>query len=111
MEVYFKPEHLNNLAMRMEVRANHIYILFIALLNMLSFTCSVSNEKKWQKYTGTLSGMLLLLAGIVATFAFIYEHQGDLKNRYLTLASVILYLTAVTGFVLNEITRNTKKLL
>lgn len=102
MEEYFKPQHIDHLALRMEVRANHIYILFIALLNMLAFKCEFSKVTKASDYLEMSFRMALVLSGLVALYAFIYDHSGMLTGRYETLASIILSLTAVAIFLINE---------
>ncbi len=102
MEAYFKPAHIDNLTLRMEVRANHIYILFISLLNIMAFKSTFSGVKKFTVYLANTSGVLLIVSGLIALYAFMYDHSGNLIGRGETLTSIICALTAVGLFLINE---------
>jgi len=101
MEVYFKPQHIDNLTLRMEVRANHIYILFVSLLNIISFKCIFDAIKKWSTYLEISFRMSLIASGIMALYAFRYNHHGDLTGRNETLTAVVLSLSAMAFFLTN----------
>ena len=103
MMQYFKPEHLDNHVMRMQIRANHIYILFIALLNVIAFKCELKMKHTMSKYLDSIFRMLLLLAGIISVVAFLKEHTGNLGVRSWTLSTVILSVTAVGFLLTNEL--------
>jgi hypothetical protein len=104
LEEYFKPQHIDNLVLRMEIRANHIYILLISLLNIISFKCYFTTGKKLTNFLEPVFSLLLITAGIFAILAFMYDHHGTLENRDITLATMILSITAVVTFLTNEIT-------
>ena len=100
---YFKPVNINNLVLRMEIRANHIYIIFISLLNIIAFKCDFSNVKKRTTYLEYLFRTLLILAGLISIYAFMFDHNGNLIGRSWTLLSVVLSLSAVVAFLTNEL--------
>ncbi|WP_246048829.1 hypothetical protein [Leptospira sarikeiensis] len=97
MKNIFRPEHLNDLAARMEIRANHIYILFISLLNIIGFTVDIQTQSSWLSRIDKGSRLLLIASGILSLFAFVIEHSGTLQNRSLTFYSVV---TSLAGVVL-----------
>ena len=103
MAEYFKPEHLDNHVMRMQIRANHIYILFISLLNIVSFKCDLKMNHNLSKYLNILFRMLLLIAGVIAIVAFFKEHTGNLGIRSWTLSAVILSVISVGIVLINEL--------
>ncbi len=103
MENYFKPENIDNLVMRMQIRANHIYILFISLLNVVAFKCDLKFNNNIARYIDVMFRTLMIASGILAIFAFLKEHTGDLNVRNLTLYSAFLSLASVGLVLLNEL--------
>ena len=103
MNEYFKPENLNNLVMRMQIRANHIYILFASLLNILSFKIELKTDFKVSKYLNTLFRILMIVAGITLVIAFFREHTGNLNTRSWTLFGVITFVVSVGLVLTNEL--------
>jgi len=103
MSRYFKPEHVTDLTMRMQIRASHIYLLFTALLNIMAFTCELRGTGRARKFFDPAFRLFLIAAGTVALCAFAFEHTGDLKERKLTLLSVILALASVGFILIHEI--------
>jgi hypothetical protein len=90
----FKPAHLANLSARMEIRANHIYILFIALLNIFTYGIPAKLPGTFAYYSHSVFRGLLVVAGILAVAAFFNEHSGTLTNRKFTFYAVLLSLVA-----------------
>lgn len=105
---YFKPQNINDLTTRMQIRSSHVYILFVALLNMLAYTCTLTSTKL-SVYIDYTFRITLLSAGIVSFFAFLYEHNGNLEERNATLLMIILSLTSVLLLVANELFSLSKK--
>ena len=99
---YFKPQNINDLTARMQIRASHVYILFVAMLNMLAYTCTLTSSK-FSVYIDYTFRIILLSAGFVAFFAFLYEHNGNLEERNATLLMIILSLTSVLLVVTTEL--------
>jgi hypothetical protein len=52
--------------------------------------------------------ILIILAGILSIFAFVYEHTGDLNNRVLTFFTVVLSLASVGFLILSELLNRKK---
>jgi uncharacterized membrane protein len=103
MKEYFKPNHLDNHLMRLQIRSNHIYILFISLLNILSFRTTIQLGNPLSKVLDYSTRIVLILAGVLSLLAFVYEHTGIISNRILTLITVILSLTSIGLFLINEL--------
>ncbi|MBL8018481.1 MAG: hypothetical protein JNM27_02350 [Leptospirales bacterium] len=102
LKTIFKPEHLADLAMRMEIRANHVYILFIALLNILSVDSYPESTQKVIRFTTVASRTFLFAAGILAVVAFFTEHSGQLTGRLYTLCSAVGSLIGVGLFLISR---------
>lgn len=102
LKYYFKPQNISNLVLRMEIRANHIYIIFISFLNIIAFKCELTQGGKWSAFLDVLFRMMLILAGFVAIYAFIFNHHGNLTGRGWTLLSIVLSLSATIVFLINE---------
>ncbi|MEX0288213.1 MAG: hypothetical protein AB3N14_03810 [Flavobacteriaceae bacterium] len=103
LKEFFTPVHLDEHVMRMQIRASHIYILLISLLNMVSFKCELKSNHKFSKYLEFWFRFLLILSGIFAVVAFFKEHTGDLNERSWTFYAIILSLFSVGLFLINEI--------
>ena len=103
LKEYFKPQNINNLTLRMEIRANHIYIIFISLLNIISYKSELSQGKNWTIYLEYAFRMLLMFSGLVAIYSFLFDHNGDLIGRKSTLLSVVLSLSSIVIFLANEL--------
>ena len=103
MNAFFKPEHLNDFEQRLQIRSNHIYILFIALLNITLSMCRNKKVNKLISYLDLSARAVIALAGIVALFAFCFEHTGEISDRTLTLIAVILSLTSIGLLLLTKI--------
>jgi len=102
MKEILRSEHLLDSTIRMELRANHIYILFISLLNILSFKVKLS-ESIISKYCNITFRFLLVFAGLLAIAAFIYDHSGILEERIITFYQIIFSLVAIGAVALNEL--------
>ena len=81
MKEYFKPEHLNNIEQRLQIRSNHIYILFVSLLNITISICRFDKTKKSIYYLDLSLRILIVFTGILAFLAFCFEHTGEIDNR------------------------------
>jgi len=103
MKHSFVPEHIDELTIRMQIRSNHIYLLFIALLNLLSFKCVLSAGHKVLSYIEIAFRCCLIIAGAFAILGFIFEHTGDLDIRIFTFITIVLSLTSIGLVILNEL--------
>lgn len=109
MKEYFKPEHINDVEQRLQIRSNHIYILFIALLNIAVSVCQFEKSKKLFYYLDFSFRTLIIISGIISILAFCFEHTGELKNRTFTLITVILSLASIGLLLLTEIMSHKNK--
>lgn len=108
MKEYFKPEHLNNIEQRLQIRSNHIYILFVSLLNITISICRFDKTKKSIYYLDLSLRILIVFTGILAFLAFCFEHTGEIDNRKQTLSTVILSLSSVGLLLLTELINRRK---
>ena len=95
-------EQWDDLTARMEIRSNHIYLLFIGLLNAVVFRVTLSNHR-FTVYFDVLFRILLIVAGGMALLAFWHDHNGDLFPRKFTYHEVLFSLIAVGLVGVNEI--------
>ena len=109
LKYYFKPNHLNQLLMRSQIRSNHIYILLIAALNIISFKIKIDEKIKGKKIINSIWRTSLIIAGIFFVLGFFMEHTGEISKRGLTLIGAIFTLISVGFFLLNETISQLKK--
>jgi len=109
LKLYFKPNHLDQHLMRLQIRSNHLYLLLIACLNIISFKTQTDLKIKFQKTINITWRTCLIIAGLFFALAFLKEHTGEIKNRILTLTGAILTLTSIGFFLLNETISHLKK--
>ena len=102
MRHVFTPDHLEDLVPRVQIRSNHIYLLFIALLNLLASRVVVSQEQPWQRYGEPLFRVAIIIAGGLLLMGFWYEHDGNLDHRKWTRLGLFTSLGAVSIFLLSE---------
>lgn len=81
--------------LRLSNRANHVYLLLIALLNLLSFRTVYSGRLRWPE---NVSRALLAAGGVIEAFGFVFE------------AGVIAAAVGVILFFINEMCHASKKL-
>ncbi len=109
MGTYFKPNNLDNHLMRLQIRSSHIYILFVSLLNIIAFRSFITDGSVFSKIFNYALRLCLIAAGVFSLLGFIYEHNGDISNRILTLVTTILALSSVGLFLINEVSVLVKK--
>lgn len=78
-------------------RANHVYLLFAGLLNLLLGTYLTASPTPWRALTQKLGSTLALIGPAILLGAFIFEPPQALPERPLTLVGVVCML-AGTGF-------------
>lgn len=90
--VEIPPGHEEGLY-RMMLRANHMYLLYVGLANILMGSCRFQN-----KIYQNLSSSLFLISGFTVVLAFILETDGHLENRIFSFITAINALIGI-GFV------------
>ena len=78
MQHVLKPQHLADLTFRMEVRANHIYILFAAVLNLVAYRLPVVEGPARNVFR--ITGFLIFLGGCISVPAFFFDPVERLKK-------------------------------
>ncbi len=99
MRFLFRPEHFDELTVRMEIRSNHIYILFVSLLNLMSFGIEIFIGPALIIFLDRLSRSLFIISGVLSLIAFVFEHTGTLKGRSFTFFCVLSSLSGVVLFL------------
>lgn len=100
MQQILVPEFENEYLIRMEARASHIYILFIAMMNLMSYRKIKSHHKTHRlEY---FYRYLLILAGFLSILAFALEHRVALTDRNLTFVTIAICLTAIFSYLVHE---------
>lgn len=102
MRHVFTPAHLEDLVPRVQIRSNHIYLLFITLLNLVASRIAVQHRLSWQRYTELFFRAAIIFAGIFLLLGFWYEHNGDLLHRQWTRYGLFTTLGGVSIFLLGE---------
>lgn len=82
------PAEHNESLFRMMLRANHIYILFVGLVNILVSRCAF-NTRVFQN----LAQSFFVMCGVFVVFAFLLETDGDLEHRMFS------FLTGITALI------------
>lgn len=83
---------------RMMARANHLYILFIALAILGSAVIENPSENRPVKALMDLGRILLVSASLLLVAAFFREHSGSIHDRSLTFYGCI---SALAGGLLS----------
>jgi hypothetical protein len=80
MKEFFKPNNIDDIAVRLQIRSNHICILFISFLNILSAKEGAKKDASISKNLNYTLRILLLCAGVSSVFTFMYEHTGTITD-------------------------------
>lgn len=99
------PHYADDPYIRMANRADHIYMLFIALLNIISYKCVFSNRIRVFE---PISRILLIVAGICSAIGFFVENAAVLDGRMITPTAVGLAFLAVVIFGIGELVGRNK---
>jgi uncharacterized membrane protein len=87
MRANFPLLYKGNEAMHMMFRANHIYILFVGLINISVGTYGISYEEKSKKIRQLLGSSFIALSSVLFIFAFFIEPiEGNFIRKFTSLA-------------------------
>jgi len=95
MKVNFPGLYSEHEAIRYMFRANHVYILFAGLVNIVLGLYLSLQDQGWKRNMQMIGSGLLLLAPILLVIAFFYEAPLGSPNRYLTSTGVLSLLVGV----------------
>lgn len=103
MQHFFKPSFENELVMRMQIRASHIYLVFVAALNVMSFRVHLNDHSIIFQGLDVLFRSALILSGVLVFVSFWFEHTGDLVERKFTVYAVEVFLVGMVTMVFSMI--------
>jgi hypothetical protein len=90
MRLRFPEAYAANESIRYLYRANHLYLLFGGLLNLLLGRYLVEAASAARRRAQMVGSTLLLFAPGALAWAFLAEPPGGSPNRPITLAAVVL---------------------
>lgn len=88
MRRYLADDFAASERMRFSMRANHIYILFLALPHLLLAAYLRFSDQRWRQRAPILGSLLLLSATILVVGAFALESKQGLERPITLLAAV-----------------------
>jgi len=95
MRMNFPALYINDIVIRYMFRANHVYLLFSGLINIvLGLSVSHSNVI-WKRRLQTIGSWILLSAPALFLAAFFIEPPQATPSRPITLLAVFLSLLGV----------------
>lgn len=100
MRTRFPEAYLGNESIRYLYRANHLYLLFAGLLNLLLGATLVEAPAGPRRRAQQVGSTLLLFVPALLTWAFITEPPRGLPGRPITLIAVIM---AASGTLLHVV--------
>jgi len=96
MRTQFPALYAGNETTRMMFRANHIYILFIGLCNLLLGRYLVTYQKK-AYYLQLVSSAIIFIATVLSIIAFFFEAGKGQMGRSFSSIAIILTTFGVLG--------------
>ena len=97
MRANFPALYESNEVIRYLFRANHVYILFSGLLNIVLGTYVVYHDAGWRRKLQLLGSWLLLAVPVVFIVAFIVEPPQASPMRPLTLIGAFATLVGIVA--------------
>jgi peptidoglycan/LPS O-acetylase OafA/YrhL len=95
MKTLFPELYGSNESIRYQFRANHVYILMAALINLVVARNARPEYSGWRIPVSWLAALTLLLAPAVLVAAFFIEPVHGAANRPLTLYGVVALAAGV----------------
>jgi hypothetical protein len=99
MKFNFPAAYADNDLIRMMYRANHIYLLMAALINLLFGHLTFVQSDSRARLIQTVASVLLIIAPFLLLLAFLYEPQRAAFNRYFTFFGILCLLSAVLLYI------------
>jgi len=96
------PALEENALVRMMYRANHIYLLLTALLNIIFGSLVIDTTPFQHRLLFNSASILIILSPLFLMLAFIFEPQRATFDRIFTFVGILLVLSGVvlyTGLV------------
>jgi hypothetical protein len=92
-------------ALRYIYRANHVYVLFASLVNVVLGVYLAPPRSGWGGTVATAGSLLALAAPLVLCFAFVFEAPAASPERVLTLLGVIASAAGVAAHAVSGLQR------
>jgi Na+-driven multidrug efflux pump len=92
MQLQFPGLYADNEIVRYQYRANHIYLLAAALINIVLGAYLQASKRRWRHYTQSLGRLLLLAAPVWLVCAFLLEPPQASPERILTFWGIVSML-------------------
>lgn len=89
-------------AVRHTHRANHVYILFTALLNLVAATSNRVTAPGIKRHVAGVSAILILASPVLMTTAFVLERSNVSPDRPLTAVGIFAAFVGAIGFVVGR---------
>ena len=102
MRLHFPEAYESNESIRFLYRANHIYILFSALINIAIGLNLPHQPLSWKRKLQTAGSLLLMTAPVLLIWAFFTEPTRGTVDRPLTHLGIVLTLL---GIIAHLVTR------
>jgi len=109
MQEGFPEFYAEDKSIRFLFRANHIYLLFSALLILMYASVYNDSENKQSKILQIITATILIIANIILITAFFSEPQLASEIRPLSYYGVLTTLAGVTLAVFSGFSRLDKK--
>ena len=90
-----------SVAQHMMYRANHIYLLFACLANLLLIPYFIHHTTHWGNRLKIAGSFLLLLSSVILLFAFIHEPVQNTLKRPLSAWGIIILFASVLLMIIN----------
>lgn len=107
MKFNFPSVYESNEAIRYQFRANHIYILMIGLINVVTSLVPLPQGKNWRSKVYTLGSVFVMLAPLLLISAFFIEPVRAIPQRPLTLYGAILTGAGVVFLAISHLRKET----
>lgn len=92
------PSYVPEGLYRMMLRANHMYLLYISICNILVGRLMYHSQRIAQFSRG-----FLIMSGVAVSFAFLLETDGDLEHRTFSFLTAVFALVGTLLFVLDQV--------
>jgi hypothetical protein len=103
MKMNFPEIYSSNEIIRYQFRANHIYILMSALINLIAGLYERPSYIHWRKIISVLASVVLNLSPFILVIAFLTEPTHASPVRPITFSGIVLMVTGVLFMFLPKI--------
>jgi hypothetical protein len=95
MQRHVAPGSTTPLAMRDAMRANHVYIMFSALINLALGLYLVKSQEGWRNALRTLGSTIVIFGSPILIWTYFYEAGAGAAKRPIMMYTIIAMFTAM----------------